>query len=99
MAAVKWKNKDPQDIAVYGLDGWRRHLDLAEGVTITGTPTWSVTPSGLTLGAAAWDATAEKASVRVSGGTSGTTYVVTCHVVTSDGQEFDRSAELFVGDR
>lgn len=43
--------------------------------------------------------TAEKASVRVSGGASGTTYVVTCHVVTSDGQEFDRSAELFVGDR
>ena len=99
MATVKWVHKDPQDITVRGIDGWRDHLDLPDGETINNPPAWSATPAGLTLNGSAYDAGDDKASVRVSGGTAGTTYIVTCHVVTSDGQEFDRSAELYVRDR
>jgi hypothetical protein len=89
---LTWPNKDPSDVSDFAID-WAKHLDAGDSLQ---SATWSATPAGLTLGASS--IAAGKASVWLSGGTAGTTYVVTCQAITTQGRTFERSARLFVTD-
>jgi hypothetical protein len=93
---LRWPNKDPQDISDFGIDGWEAHL--GDGDTLD-SATWSVSPSGLTLDADSATNDTDKASIWVSGGSSGVEYTVTCRGVSAGGRQMDRSARLLVTDR
>lgn len=83
-------------------DASRTHtLDLTDwlaglgGSQTLASAAWSVTPSGgLTIVGSATDGAL--ASVKLSGGTVGAVYVVTCHFVSSEGEEDDRSFEVLI---
>ena len=76
--------KDPGEVKDYAID-WTAHL--ADGETIT-TSTW-VVATGLTKDSDS--ATTTVATIWLSGGSEGTEYRVTNHVVTDQGREFERS--------
>lgn len=78
---------DPQAILDYHIDltNW-----LPTGDTVASC-SWTV-PTGLTKESESNSTTV--CSVWISGGAAGTTYTVTCHFVTSQGREDDRSIEL-----
>ncbi len=80
--------KDPQDVLDYGFD-WELWLD---GDTITAS-SWTV-PSGLTKDSEAFTTTT--ATMRVSGGTAGTSYACVNHITTASGQEKDRTLMVVV---
>lgn len=67
---------------------------LDSGVEITGSPTWSITPTGPTLEDQSNTATA--ATTFISGCTLGRVYSLTCQIVTDKAvaQTFDRSISL-----
>jgi hypothetical protein len=86
--------KDPAAVLDYGMD-WSDWLD--EGETIVGTPTVVPSPAGLTIsaitqadGVVSW---------RVSGGTLGADYIVTCGIETSLGRREERSVRYRVAER
>lgn len=83
---------DPDAVLPYGID-WSSWL--ADGDSID-TSTWTV-PAGLAKGGE--DLTGGQATVWLSGGTAGESYLVTNHVVTTDGMEDDRSIRIFVRQR
>lgn len=85
--------KDPGEKKDYAVD-WSAHLD--DGDTIT-TSTW-VVGAGLTQATPAPSATTTVATIWLSGGTAGTEYRVTNHVVTAQGREFERSFFVNVQD-
>ena len=80
-------SQDPDELLDYQFD-WTPRLDDGETIaafTVTAT-------DGLTIGTA--PAPAQAAGVVtywVSGGTAGTIYAVTCHIVTSTGREWDHT--------
>lgn len=76
--------KDPGEVKDYAVN-WTAHLAASETIT---TSTW-VVAAGLTTGTTS--ATTAVATVWLSGGTEGTEYRVTNHVVTNQGREFERS--------
>ena len=82
--------QDPDEVLDYQFD-WTSRLDVAETIT-----TFTVTAqSGLTIEAS--PAPAQVAGVVtywVSGGTVGTIYGVTCHIVTSTGREWDHTDQF-----
>lgn len=80
-------DKDPGDKKDYRVD-WASHLGTG-GDTIT-TSTW-VVATGLTIATPAASNTTTTATIWLSGGTAGTEYRVTNHVVTAQGREFERS--------
>lgn len=93
--------KDPDAVLDYSI-AWDEWLD---GDTIA-SATWTVT-SGLTKGAESINSgsvvlngvprpAASVATVWLSGGTAGTTYTVTCRVVTAAGRTEDRSFRVQV---
>jgi hypothetical protein len=86
-----WRH-DPDAVLDYTID-WSQWL--GDGETIAAS-TWDV-PAGLTEVDESETTTAT--SVRVSGGTAGTMYSVTNHIVTSTGQEDDRTIRLNVSER
>ncbi len=92
---LRWANKDPADVIVRGIDGWRAHLDLPQGVTLD-LDACHAEPAGLTLTGAAF--ADDKASVRIAAGANGIDYLVTFRLTASDGQTVERSAKLFVTD-
>ena len=53
-------------------------------------------PAGLTLASQDFDPDAATASVRLSGGTLGTTYTVTSRITTDDGQTLDFSFKILI---
>lgn len=61
----------------------RRQFRGVPAQTITGTPTVAADGSGLVLGTPV--VSGSVVQIRVSGGTSGTTYKITCTIVTSGG--------------
>lgn len=85
MAGNRW-TKDPDALLDYAVD-WEPWI----GADTISSATWTV-PAGLTL--EAQSETDTVATVWVSGGTEGSTYTLTCHVVTAGGREDDRSLVL-----
>jgi len=73
--------KAPAENLPYSWDFTRRSILDTE--TITGTPTISGSPAGLTIGTIV--VSGKKVVANISGGASGTTYVVTCTANTSNG--------------
>lgn len=74
---------------------WGSWLDIDETIdsfTITVLPTDEMTYQDATT-------TDSVVTAWVSGGVRGRTYKVTCHIVTSDAREDDRSFNLSVNDR
>ncbi len=68
---------DPDEKLDYSVDltDW-----LDTGVLISGTPVWSIFPTGPTLGDQA--DTTTKSTIFVSGATLGVTYLLSCKLVT-----------------
>lgn len=91
--AVATHVKDPQAIRDYQLD-WSTYLNGADTIS---SASWSVSPSGPTIVSSSNTTTTTKA--RVSGGTAGAEYTLTCHVVLASGQEDDRSITIQVADQ
>jgi hypothetical protein len=73
---------------------FKQRAELVAGDTLTGTPTVSATPSGLTLGSPFLSGS--QVRVTISGGTSGTQYLVTCTVVTAGGSTLQSVGPLNV---
>lgn len=95
--AVVWGPKDPEAIRDYGND-WTADLGVK---TITGS-TWlldGVAWSGGPLVKVASSFTTTNTTVRISGGTVGQSYIVTNHIVMSDGEEDDWSQKLKIKER
>lgn len=86
--------KDPAAVLDHGMD-WTEELD--DGETITGQPTVTALPAGLTI--AAVNAANGIVSWRVSGGTLGKDYIVTVGITTSAGRVLELSVRYRVGNR
>jgi hypothetical protein len=89
--------KDPADLAVFRFD-WDAHF--AAGVSITGTPVWSITcvndePTP-TLTADSKSNTARTATARLLGGTAGKKYQVACKVTTDESPQQTKERSFFV---
>jgi hypothetical protein len=82
---------DPQAVLDYTID-WSSWLDAD---TITAV-SWAV-PSGLTLASSSFSTTA--ATAWISGGTLGASYLVTCHITTTNGRQDDRTIRLNCSNR
>ena len=86
--------KAPTDVLPYSLnfadpsDRW-----LAIGDAITGTPTVATDPTDMTVQAVSTDGS--MVTAWLSGGTSGTDYVVSYTITTAFGDHATRSANLF----
>lgn len=85
--------KDPDAVLDFGVE-WVDWLE--DGETITSS-TWSVSPSGLTLGEETFNGHATV--VWTSGGSEGTTYALTNRVTTSDGRTDDRTLYIRIKNR
>ena len=81
--------KAPGDVVDYSLD-WVDHL--ADAVTITAA-TWIV-PAGLTAGSAG--VVGSVTTQRISGGTAGADYKVTCQMTKSNNERIDRTFVISV---
>lgn len=80
--------KDPQSVLDYQID-WSAWLD---GDTIS-TSTWTV-PSGITKDSDSASTTG--VTIWLSGGTDGTDYELTNHIITAAGREDDRTITIQV---
>lgn len=86
--------KDPDAVLDYKFD-WSSWL--ASGDTIsTATVTAS---SGLTVDSSSITDTNTTVTAWLSGGTAGTKYAVTCHIVTAQDREDDRTVSVLVQER
>lgn len=70
--------------------------ELQAGQTITGTPTVTGSPSGLTITGIAVAANGYQVGFTVAGGTNGTDYTLTCGIVLSGGAIISRQGTLEV---
>jgi hypothetical protein len=84
-------DKDPNAILDYTFD-WTAWL----GVDDISSATFQAT-AGLTV--ATSSATLKKATVWISGGEAGKTYLVTCHITSAGGRQEDRTIQLNVSER
>ena len=86
--------KDPDAVLDWKFD-WSRWL--AAGETIT---SHTVTPTaGLTVDSSLVTDDDTSVTAWLSGGTAGTRYTVTCHIVTSAGRADDRTIYVYVRER
>ncbi|MBN1567941.1 MAG: hypothetical protein JXA73_08835 [Acidobacteria bacterium] len=88
------KPHDPDAKLWYGVN-WEDWLD--DGVTIV-TSTWSV-PTGVTKISEGNTDTQSAVKVYIPAGVEGEEYIITNHIVASDGQEEDRSIKLKIRER
>ena len=72
--------KAPTEIRTYAFD-FSEVSEILAGQTLTGTPTVSGSPSGLTFGSPS--ISGSKVNVAISAGSDGTTYEITMTVTTS----------------
>lgn len=86
--------KDPAAVLDHGMDCTD---ELDDGETIAGQPSVVALPAGLTV--AAVNATNGIVTWRVSGGTAGQEYIVTCRITTSTGRVLKLSVRYRVGNR
>ena len=84
--------KDPQASLDYSFD-WTDWLGTGE---IISSSTWTV-PAGLSKGAEVTTSTVS--TCRISGGSAGTNYTVTCQITTNTGEIDQRSLQLVVQER
>lgn len=82
---------DPDAVLDYEID-WSAWL----GTDTISSSTWTV-PSGLTEDSST--NTTTTATIWLSGGTAGTRYEVTNHIVTAGGREEDRTIQIVVRER
>jgi hypothetical protein len=90
-----WIEKDPNAALDYGVN-WGVPFNSWLGEETIASVAWTVA-AGLTQGAASNSDTVAK--VRLSGGTAGETYAVTCRVTTSGGQIDERTFRIVVRER
>lgn len=83
--------KDPDAVLDYEFD-WSAWLGTDTIATHTVTAA-----AGLTVDST--EATTTTVTARLSGGTDGASYAVTCHIVTAAGREDDRTATITVQER
>lgn len=86
--------KDPVSELVHGFN-WNDWLD--QGETITGQPAVIARPAGLTISEVSQ--ADGVVSYRVSGGSIGQSYIVSCQITTSLGRTEKRSARYPIGER
>ena len=84
--------KDPEAVLDYAVD-WSDWLETGEALV---SATWTV-PTGLTQTDA--DLAAETATVWLSGGTAGASYLLSCKVSTTLGRTDERSFRLACRER
>lgn len=94
-AAGPWIAKDPDSVLDYGVD-WGVPFNSWLGDDVIDAVAWAV-PTGLTKGAESNSDTVAK--VRLSGGTVGVIYTVTCRITTDRGQTDDRSFRIVAQER
>lgn len=82
--------QDPQDTRIWAFD-WATFL--TERSTTISSATWTV-PSGLTK--VSESNTTTTATVKVSGGTHGTDYLLTCTATLANGETVEKSFTLAV---
>ena len=80
---------------LYDLD-FTDQKEIAAGETLTGTPTVTATPSGLTVGVPVLGGANKKVQVQISGGTANTAYLVLCTVGTNGGNTLQGCGTLYV---
>jgi len=85
--ALKWPNKDPDEVLDYKID-WSSRLPEGDAIA---TSTWIV-PAGITKDSDAHDDTST--TIWLSSGTIGTKYAITNRVVTDDGRTMDQSVSI-----
>lgn len=91
--ALKFPPKDPNDIVDEMFD-WSEFLVDGETITdaeVTVAPTGELAVSGVL-------ANADNVVFHVSGGETGSTYVITCQIETSNGNTVNRKASISVKD-
>jgi hypothetical protein len=89
---MPWSPKSPADVADYFID-WSNFLAEAETIaSVVFTAT-----SGLTVGTT--DFSGKVARARLSGGTAGSSYAVTCVITTSSSETFSVTKNLIVQNR
>lgn len=88
--------KDPDDVLDYKLS-WAEWLSETDGDTIA-TSTWIV-PTGIVEDEAKRSSDATSATIWLSGGTAGVSYLVTNRITTAQGRTIDRSMTIAVRDR
>ena len=95
---VTW-NKDPKGVLDYALD-WSQYLPTGDTIT---TSTWTVAtvipgdPTPLTVGVTSHTATT--ATVWLSAGTVGSSYIVENEIMTSGGRTDERSVKVSIKER
>jgi hypothetical protein len=97
---AKWTAKDPSDIADYFWDWGSTSIVAAERFLPESTTITAHTvtvPAGITK--VSDSHTDKTVRVRVSGGTAGTNYGLTCLITCSDGQVFESTKTLQVVER
>lgn len=85
---IERRYKDPDEIVNFGID-W---VDYLGSETITGS-SWTM-PADISQVSAAFTDT--QATIKLSGGTLGTTYRVTNRITTSAGETVDQSIDVEV---
>lgn len=81
---------DPQAKLDYSVD-WTAWLAPGDAID---TSVWAVTPLGPTLSANSVDVDGKIATIWFTGGTTGEKFVLTNHIITTDGREDDRSITI-----
>lgn len=84
--------KDPQAVLDYLVD-WSEWL-VEDSIT---NSTFAVDDAGLTIDSTSFTTTS--GTVWLSGGTLGTTYIVTNHITTSGGRQDDHSFRIIIKDK
>jgi hypothetical protein len=93
---VPWILKDPSAKLAYARD-WSPWLESGDSVA---SAAWSVSPEGeLAINADKSAIVGAVAHVFLEGGVDGRDYTLTCHVVTTNGLEDDRSFVVRVRER
>lgn len=92
MNPIKGWAHDPDAILDYTIS-WADWLATGDAID---SATWTV-PVGVTK--VSQVETTTLATIEVSGGTAGTSYDLTCHIVTTDGREDDRTIRLYCRER
>lgn len=95
----RW-SKDPDEVLSYKFD-WAPSTNgsgdsdwLASGETISSTTITAT--SGITVDSSSITDANTTVTVTLSGGTAGSVYLITCEIVTSEGQTAQRTARLTV---
>lgn len=95
---MTWGNKDPDAIRDFGND-WTADIGTATIAASTWLLDGAAWAGGGDLVKVASSFTDTNTTVRISGGIVGTTYLITNHVVLSDGEADDFSQKLKIKER